>query len=211
MAVLRRQVLAAPVVAARPVVDSTETRFMALLNANSYQKGGWVLHMLRTAVGDSAFFAGVRSYVAHHRHGTAVTDDLQQEMEGAAGRPLGWFFDQWLRRPGFPELAIGWHHDARSGRVTLEVRQGSRFGPYRLPLTLLVDGAGGAGGAGGRPRRVRVDIPAEGATSIVLPGRFASRPRRLAIDPDTQLLGTFVVSRTGAAGSPPGRRALIRP
>src|SRR6266700_4268795 len=42
----------------KPVVDSSVTNYMELLNANSYQKGGWILHMLRMEAGDSAFWKG---------------------------------------------------------------------------------------------------------------------------------------------------------
>ena len=47
----------------RPVVDSVSP-LMQLLNANSYQKGGWILHMLRRQLGDSVFHNIIRSYYA---------------------------------------------------------------------------------------------------------------------------------------------------
>ena len=68
----------------RPVIDTIETNLMSLLNRNSYEKGGFVLHMLRTQVGDSAFFGALRSYYAAHRDGNALTDDLPAAMESAA-------------------------------------------------------------------------------------------------------------------------------
>ena len=76
MAATRAEILGDRVVATRPVIDSAQTDLMQLLNANSYQKGGWTLHMLRTLVGDSAFFRGIRDYYAAHRDGNALTDDL---------------------------------------------------------------------------------------------------------------------------------------
>src|SRR6266849_2714044 len=59
---IRRAVLSSRVVAERPVIDTAEQDLMALLNENSYQKGGFVLHMLRTTLRDSAFFRGLRRY-----------------------------------------------------------------------------------------------------------------------------------------------------
>src|SRR5262249_29677371 len=56
MSGIRRDITTAQEVAKRPVIDTIETDLMALLNTNSYQKGGFVLHMLRTMLGDSAFF-----------------------------------------------------------------------------------------------------------------------------------------------------------
>jgi aminopeptidase N len=165
----------------RPVIDSAETNYLKLLNTNSYEKGGWVLHMLRVEVGDSAFFRGVRSYYAAHKDGNALTDDLRREMERASGRQLGWFFDQWLRRPGMAELRVGWTHDASTGRVTLAVRQGERFAPYRLRLSV---------GVAGTAERVVVSVPAEREARVPLPGRYATRPASLTFDPDVELLGT---------------------
>ncbi len=183
---IRRQVLGAAVVAERPVLDTTQRVYLELLNANSYQKGGFTLHMLRAVVGDSAFFRGVRRYYAAHVHGTALTDDLQAAMEAESGEQLGWFFDQWLRRPGFAELTIEWRHDRASRRLTLKVRQGGRFGSYRVPLDLDLVAPDGTA------RRVRVDIPASAESSIVVED-VAARPSRIVADPAVRVLGTVVV------------------
>ena len=45
----------------RPIIDTTATDLMGLLNSNNYPKGAWVLHELRGVVGDSAFFGGMRA------------------------------------------------------------------------------------------------------------------------------------------------------
>jgi aminopeptidase N len=186
MAAIRKEIAESPVTVERPVIDSAQTDYLKLLNTNSYEKGGWVLHMLRVEVGDSAFFRAVRSYYAAHKDGTALTDDLLRHVERAAGRPLGWFFDQWLRRPGMAELRVGWTHDAGTGRVTLDVRQGERFAPYRLRLAVAVAGAA---------ERVVVSVPAQREARVTLPGRYATRPASLAFDPDVELLGTIEVVR----------------
>lgn len=64
-----------------PIVDKTVTDYLQLLNANSYQKGGWVLHMLRRQIGDTAFLRGIRNYYAQYAGKNAVTEDLQLVME----------------------------------------------------------------------------------------------------------------------------------
>jgi aminopeptidase N len=169
----------------RPVIDTLETNLLALLNRNSYEKGGFVLHMLRRQVGDSAFFRALREYYAAHRHGNALTSDLQAAMEHASGQSLGWFLDQWLRRPGYPELRAAWTRTA-DGVLELTVEQGARFGAYRFPLTIAVTRADGTTG------RARLEIPAEPRTVVRLPGRYAAEPSRVELDPDADLLATFV-------------------
>jgi aminopeptidase N len=182
---IRRRILGASVVAERPVLDTAQADLMQLLNANSYQKGGFVLHMLRSEVGDSAFFRGVRAYYAAHRQGNALTPDLRAAVEREAGRDLKWFFDQWLRRPGFAQVGIDWTHDALSGEVSLVVMQGDRFPPYRFPLRLAVDGADGS------VTEVRVEIPAEAGVRVVLPGQWSAAPRAVRPDPRVELLAEF--------------------
>ncbi len=183
----RQEVLRSQIVAVRPVIDTVEQDLMALLNANSYQKGGWTLHMLRTQVGDSAFFGGIRDFWAAHRHGNALTDDLQSAIETRTGEQLGWFFDQWLRRPGFASLTTGWRYDMASQRVVISVEQGDRFAPYRFPLTVAVTDAAG------EVHRVRLEIPATRSSEVVLPLALSGAPRAIAFDPDAELLAEFKV------------------
>lgn len=185
MAGIRRQITGNQVVAQRPVIDTAQPELNALLNANSYQKGGFVLHMLRSQLGDSAFFRGVRSYYLKHRHANALSDDLRTDLEAASGRELGWFFDQWLRRPGFAELTTSWSYDAARRRVIVDVRQGTRFAPYRFPLTVEVRAAGGG------VERATIEVPATAQTRLELPLEVAARPERVVFDPDVELLATF--------------------
>ena len=182
MAGTRVEILRDPMVASRPVIDSAQTDLMRLLDANSYQKGGWTLHMLRSLVGDSAFFRGVRDYYAAHVDGNALSDDLMTAVERRAGVRLGWFFDQWLRRPGYASLTTSWRYDAAARRVMLDVEQGSRFPPYLLTLAIDVTDASGA------VHRVRVEVAAEHASHLTLPLDLAATPRALAFDPDVELL-----------------------
>lgn len=86
MITIREEIIRAKVVCERPVIDTLETNLVALLNENSYQKGAWVLHMLRSLVGDSTFFSSIRSYCATYQHSTAVTDDLEKQFEKISHR-----------------------------------------------------------------------------------------------------------------------------
>lgn len=179
---MRRSILDAKVVAERPVIDSTQTNLLALLNANSYQKGGFVLHMLRREVGDSAFFRGVRAYWTPRVHGNARTDDLRAVMEREVGRDLSWFFDQWLRRPGYVEPTVRYAYDSARRQVKLIVEQGTRFAPYRFPLTVeftMDDGS---------RRTVRVNVPAQVMSEIAVREPFERAPTAMRADPRIDLL-----------------------
>ena len=162
----------------RPVIDTIETNLLALLNVNSYQKGAWVLHMLRSELGDSAFFRGLRGYYSKHKNGAALTDDLRKSLEQVAGRDLRHFFDQWLRRPGFPEIAVTWKTDS-AGTYALVMQRG-RFGYFDFNLPVVV--------VGGEARRtLKIPVTATQLTrfKIADPGVHVAR---VDVDPDVTVL-----------------------
>jgi aminopeptidase N len=89
-----------------PVVDTTYNSLMDLLNPNSYQKGGWILHMLRNEIGDKHFHQTIQNYYKKYRLSNADTRDFQHIAEQTSGADLHWFFDQWLYKRGHPKLNI---------------------------------------------------------------------------------------------------------
>jgi aminopeptidase N len=169
-----------------PVIDTVTMNLFDLLNRNSYEKGGFVLHMLRAEVGDTAFFAGLRDYYVKHKHSTALTADLQASLEKVSGRTLGGFFDQWLRRPGYPEIELTWSDSALTS-LSIGITQSGRYGLFEFPLRLaLVD-------PNGNVRRVEVGVPAQLVTRIVLP--VSGSVERIDADPDVQLLARISVKK----------------
>ena len=182
---MRTRVLKSPITVEKPVIDESLDDLRRVLNSNVYQKAGFVLHMLRAEIGDSAFFGGIRAYYAAHRHSNATTADLQQEFERTARRPLDWFFDQWMRRPGFAELRPSWKWDAARRTVVVTVAQGTRFPPYRISLAVDVTDASGA------TKRVRITVPATATSSIDIPIPLSAAPQTVVFDADDSLLGTL--------------------
>jgi aminopeptidase N len=89
-----------------PLFDSETEDLFKLLNANNYQKGAWVLHMLRRQLGDAAFFRGLRAYYLAHRNSTATTDDLRAALEKASGTNLKEFFARWVYAAGHPHYEL---------------------------------------------------------------------------------------------------------
>ena len=173
----------------RPIIDTAEHDLLRLLNANNYQKGAWVLHMLRSAVGDSAFWHGMRDYYRAYRDSNALSLDFEHVMERASGRDLAWFFGQWLFQPGYPQLECGWHA-APSGThvaVTLREIQPGAWGVFLLPqVTLQFTGPDGE-----RARR----LVALGGRDTVATFDLAFVPRALQLDPDHRLLLTAAVKQ----------------
>ncbi|HSL69271.1 MAG TPA: M1 family aminopeptidase, partial [Longimicrobiales bacterium] len=165
------------------MVDTTavpNNNLLDLLNPNSYNKGGAVLHMLRGLLGDEVFFGGIRRYYTRHVHANARTRDLQRALEEQSGRDLGWFFNQWVYRPGHPILSVNHTWDAAAGEavVTVEQVQKAEWPVFRFPLELALT-------AGSETVRHRAEIAGKTATLRV---RMPAAPTALVVDPDGWLL-----------------------
>ena len=186
LAGMRAKVIGSPITMQKPVIDEGLDDLGRVLNTNVYEKAGFVLHMLRREIGDSAFFGGIRAYYAAHRHGNATTSDLQAEFERTSGQRLDWFFDQWLRRPGIPILRSSWRWDSARNQLVVTVVQGQIAAPYRLSLTVDVMEGDGA------VKRVRLPIPAQVTTTIDVPLSLSAVPRSVVFDADVSLLGVVV-------------------
>ncbi|HEY2154626.1 MAG TPA: M1 family metallopeptidase [Isosphaeraceae bacterium] len=152
-----------------------------VLNPLVYQKGAWMLHMLRRRVGDEKFFAGLRLYYRRHRDGNASTDDFRHAMEEASGRSLGRFFGQWLRRPGSPIVRGTWHYDAERKAVVIELKvQDPPGASDELPMEI---GIGIEGRDGLRIEEVVLTRPSQTFT------RGTDAPvTSVVLDPNTWLL-----------------------
>jgi aminopeptidase N len=124
-----------------PIHDTETTKLMALLNPNNYEKGAWVLHMLRSQLGDDAFFKGLRGYYNAHKEANATTEDLRAAIEKSSGKNLKDFFARWIYGAGHPRYQILWNVDPRQTELTITVNQLQEGEPFLdpLPIELTVD------------------------------------------------------------------------
>ena len=108
----------------------------------SYNKGGkGVLHMLRSYLGDEAFFAGLSKYLHDYEYGTAEAVQVRLAMEEVSGRDLNWFFDQWYFGNGHPQLNVAYDFNASTKKVTATVVQTqSNFFEFPLAFDVVIDG-----------------------------------------------------------------------
>ncbi len=89
----------------------------------AYPKGGWVLHMLRTKLGENLFRQCVKTYLETHAYKTVVTQDLVEIFEELSGRSLSQFFDQWVYLSGYPTLKVNYKWDELAKQVKLTITQ----------------------------------------------------------------------------------------
>ena len=136
--------------------------------------------MLRGLIGDAAFWTGIRDYYQRFRDSNATTADFRRAMEQASGQDLGWFFDQWLTRGGFPKLRVRWSYDAPAKQLRLDVEQLQPGPPFRLPIDLAIEVEGDP-----RPRTDRIDVQKPRETLTVALDR---QPKSVTLDPRTYVL-----------------------
>lgn len=61
-----------------------------------YQKGAYVLYLLRHELGEQAFWNGIRDYTRAFQGKSVTTADFKRAMEHSSGRNLDGFFRQWV-------------------------------------------------------------------------------------------------------------------
>ena len=150
-----------------------------------YDKGAYVLHMLRAIVGDDAFFRGVRDFQHRFLFSKAGTDDLRESLEAASGMDLKPYFEEWIYGTSLPRLRYAWRTETtKAGRRTI-VRIEAQDLPGEVPLAVTLVGDGG------RDTRT-VRLPAKGGSFTF---DSASAPRRVELNTDRALLAR--VERTG--------------
>lgn len=168
----------------RPIYDQSISDLFKLLNANNYQKGGWVLHMLRHIMGDERFFAGIRDYYRTYRDRNALTSDFEKVMEFHAGRSLDWFFHQWIYEPGYPVYDATWQWDESGKAVRLHVVQKQPQTVFRMPLDVEISVAG-------KNRRESIEVNDRDQWFSF---KADSKPQHVALDPDEWVLKVLTLA-----------------
>ena len=170
-----------------PGVAVVQTKpWKGIPNQIVYQKGAWVLHLLRNQIGTETFWAGIREYYRRFRDANASTADFRKVMEEASHSDLGWFFQQWLYRPGSPAIEGGWKYDAAGHRLAIDLAQTQPGDVYRLPLEIGFTPAGAA------PKIETVQMTARQQQFTIACDR---EPASVDLDPNTRMLAGIHFSK----------------
>jgi aminopeptidase N len=163
-----------------PVVQPVTTDLLKILNANSYQKGSWVLHMLRREVGDELFWKGIREYYARYKNSNASTDDFRTTMETVSKKDLKAFFQQWIYTPGQPVFDVKWKFNEKTGEAMISITQLQNQPAFKFPLEI-----GFSDEKGNIFRKETVKIT-ERKHDFLL--KIGQKPLKIELDPDVNLL-----------------------
>ncbi len=156
-----------------------------------YQKGAWVLHMLRETLGEDVYHQGIRNYYAEYINKNAQTADLRRHLEEVSGQDLKQFFDQWLFQGGIPSVAANWWIE--DGKLEFNIRQTQSTYLYDLEVDVRYQFADGTWSettpvklplVNGEAWQANMSIPIGDAGDVVA----------FELDPGVRLLANYVVA-----------------
>lgn len=114
----------------------------------SYDKGAWVLHMLKYLIGDQNFSLGIKTlHITPEMYGNLSTPALEMHFSKLTTRNLKPFFRQWVFNEGYPVYQFGVQSVQMFGqwRVMLRLDQtpsveGTEF--FAMPIQVRMEGDG---------------------------------------------------------------------
>ncbi|MBN2105444.1 hypothetical protein JW835_15500 [bacterium] len=112
--------------------------------AITYIKGAWVLHMLRGVVGEDPFFKILSEYYTQYKYRNASIHEFRKVCESVYGKSLDWFFEEWIYRTGYMQLAYGWKNDRLDNggyRIRMMIEQGHDL--FHMPIHMQIQGPEG--------------------------------------------------------------------
>ncbi len=153
--------------------------------AMMYQKGAWVLHLLREQLGHDVYDEAIRAYYAEFVNRNAQSADLRRHLEEASGEDLEQFFKQWLFQGGVPELEFSWNQSGEVFRVTTVQIQ--RDFDFELTAEVLVRFDDGSSEV--------ITVPVGGKGDPATTTRDFDQPvAEVVVDPNTRLLAKWTVA-----------------
>ena len=184
-------------------VQTTPPNYILFNYAITYAKGACVLHMLRYTLGDSLFFAVLKSYAgdtADFKLKNAVTADFVSKVNRVAGQDLTWFFDEWLKQPKHPFYTNFYSFDPVENvnwKVDFFAQQVQTNTPFhKMPIVVKISFNSGPDTS----IRVMNDFNQQ-----TFSWTFARQPVNLIFDPDNDIVlkeGSTAIGIGPFAGTP---------
>ncbi len=107
-----------------------------------YNKGAYVLHLLRGLVGDEVFFSILQTYLQTYQYGNADTYDFIKICEAESGKDLQYFFNQWVFKEGHPIYNYTFYQNPKTNEIDFTIRQSqvtTTRKEFKMPIQLLLD------------------------------------------------------------------------
>ena len=105
------------------MVDKTYKDADNVFDFRAYSKGSWILHMLRSQLGEDLYRECIKTYLERNALKSVVTEDLNRVIEEITGRSFDPFFDQWVYHARHPELKVSYRWDEATKLARVGVAQ----------------------------------------------------------------------------------------
>lgn len=153
----------------------------------AYPKGSWILHMLRSRLGDDLYREVVKTYLDRFSFDVARTEDLMGIIEELSGRDWDQFFDQYVFHAHHPEFSVGYSWDAKTKLAKISVEQKQKLSEtvltFAVPLKVrFITG-----------NTVRTEILDVTQTKEDFYVSLSKKPEIFRVDPDFELLAKIEV------------------
>jgi aminopeptidase N len=158
--------------------------------ARTYQKGAFIVHMIRYLIGNEDFRNSLKSYLDTFKYKTAETEDIRKIFEYNSGKNLQKFFDQWIYQAGHPILEVSLTLDDSIIHVDIEQSQISKFEFYLEILLVLQN-------ENGEEKKIEENIfvvNKKTKKSFKIPPMFVIK--RFVIDPYFKILKKINITNT---------------
>tara|TARA_R110001632_G_scaffold81493_1_gene181509 strand:+ start:1293 stop:3749 length:2457 start_codon:yes stop_codon:yes gene_type:complete len=150
----------------------------------SYNKGGAILHMLRSYVGDEAFFLSLKKYLTDNKFKTAEVAQLRLVLEEVTGKDLNWFFNQWFYGTGHPKIQVSYDYNSLEKTVTVNFVQ-SQINEFKFPITIDIFEKG---------KKVRHTVFVDGRDAS-FKFVYDESPKYIQVNADGVLLADFIENK----------------
>lgn len=177
-----------------------------LFDAHMYQKGAWVLHMLRHQFGDATFRRAIKAYLERYREREVITSDLERTFEEITGRSLAQFFQQWVFQGGYPAFSVNYSWDGEHNLAKISIKQTQDIDdltpcfvtPVDLAFTIPTSDevAKDADTTSTRTVSLRVQVGIDGQVESTFYIPLEREPVMVRFDPDGWLLKTLEFERS---------------
>jgi aminopeptidase N len=168
------------------IIDNRSAETTTVTNTLTYQKGAWILHMLRERIGHENFKKGIQAYYKKYFNANACTNDFITQMEKASNQDLKLFFNQWLYKPDHLKIKAHWDYDAANKQINLQIEQ-VQSGDFLFDF----------------PIEIEVFNPQKNASEVfkftinkkttLIPIPYTEKPSNIQLDPRNVLLATIEV------------------
>jgi len=176
-----------------------------LFDAHLYEKGAWVLHMLRHQLGEAAFKRAIHAYISRYREREVITADLERTFEDITGRSLAQFFQQWVYSGGYPAFEVNYSWDSEHNMARVKIEQTQHIDdltpcfvtPVDLAFTIPTsdDAAKDDNTTETRTVSMRVMLGEDGQAEQTFYMPLEREPLMVRFDPDGWLLKTLKFKR----------------